>query len=305
MKILITGASGQLGQALLSSKPSLINKRHVEIIPFTHSDLDLTNHLACREVIEQIKPDWLINAAAYTAVDKAESEANLAFAVNSLGPASLAEALDENGGQMLHLSTDFVFNGQQSTPYEPEDPISPQSIYGQSKAEGEKKVLDALGERALLLRTSWVYGPVGKNFLLTMLKLHDLKVKRRETLDVVADQIGCPTCTSGLATACWKLVESREIGLQFPQIHHWSDTGVASWFDFAVAIGDLAVDLGILSSSAQVNPIKTASYPTAAKRPNFSLLDSWQTRAYLKLDAMHWRKALHSVLSILKSKRFD
>ena len=295
MKVLLTGAAGQLGQALLASAP-----HGLVLIACSRSGgagnlgLDLADAEACRAVVHEHRPDWLINAGAYTSVDKAESEPELAQAVNAGAPAAFAQALHATGGQLLQLSTDFVFNGAQGSPYRPEQQVDPLGVYGSSKAAGEAAALQLAGAR--VLRTSWVYGPVGKNFLLTMLRL----IGEREQLGVVADQVGCPTSTQTLAAACWRALG---VGLEpaaaaaLPQIMHWSDAGAASWYDFALAIGELGVAAGLLDHAAQVKPLTTAEYPTPAKRPSYSLLDCTTSRAALGLEPLHWRKALVEVLA--------
>ena len=295
MKVLLTGAAGQLGRALRSSVPRAIAGEPVQLITTAREGgngvraLDLTNAAACRDLVQELRPDWVINAAAYTAVDRAESEPELARAVNAGAPAVFAEALQGSGGRILQLSTDFVFNGQQGTPYQPSQPVDPLGVYGVSKADGERAVLDRLGAecRAVVLRTSWVYGPVGKNFLLTMLRW----MGEREQLGVVADQVGCPTSTAGLAQACWSVLEHAVAG-----VHHWSDAGAASWYDFAMAIRELALAQGLLLRAAVVRPLTTAEYPTPARRPSYSLLDCTASRAQLQLQPRHWREALEAVL---------
>lgn len=290
MKILLTGADGQLGQALCASLPA-----ELELIATARRQLDLSDPHACRSAVHTHRPDWVINAGAYTAVDKAESEPELAQAVNGEAPRAFAEALSETGGRLLQISTDFVFNGTQGHPYQPTQSPDPLGVYGVSKAAGEQAVAEILGcsgdGRATILRTSWVYGPVGRNFLLTMLRLHRLKAEAEESLNVVADQVGSPTATPGLAAACWAVIEHRVVGVQ-----HWSDAGVASWYDFAVAIGELAVAHGLLPEPAQVLPITTADYPTPAQRPAYSLLASSRTREQLQLQPRHWRSALDEVI---------
>ncbi|MFZ9901852.1 MAG: dTDP-4-dehydrorhamnose reductase, partial [Vulcanococcus sp.] len=250
---------------------------------------------ACRALVQQHQPDWLINAGAYTAVDKAESEPELAHAVNAQAPGAMAEALAATGGRLLQLSTDFVFNGAQGSPYRPDQPVHPLGVYGASKAAGEASAASALApERLCILRTSWVYGPVGKNFLLTMLRL----MAQREQLGVVADQVGCPTSTAGLAGACWTVLEQGTSGTL-----HWSDAGAASWYDFAVAIAELGQAAGLLSNPARIQPITTADYPTPAQRPSYSLLDCTATRETLGLEAVHWRQALQQVLGHIASSQ--
>jgi dTDP-4-dehydrorhamnose reductase len=206
-------------------------------------------------------------------------------------------ALAGSGGRLLQVSTDFVFNGEQGHPYRPEQDLDPIGVYGLSKAEGEQRARAALpADRCCVLRTSWVYGPVGKNFCLTMLRLHRLKAAAGEPLAVVADQVGCPTATHTLATACW-----AAIGRQASGILHWSDAGAASWYDFAVAIGELGVARGLLPQAAEVRPITTDDYPTPARRPSYSLLDCSATRVALGLEPRHWRQALSAVLESVET----
>jgi len=294
MKVLLTGATGQLGQALIASRPE-----GVELVPLGRSDLDLADAQACRQLMLRHQPDWLLNAGAYTAVDRAEAEPGLAMAVNGGAPQAFAEALAETGGRLLQVSTDFVFNGQQGSPSRPDQAPEPLGVYGASKAAGERAVLKVLGPgRARILRTSWVYGPVGANFCLTMLRLHALKAAAGEPLAVVADQVGCPTASSGLAVACW-----RAIGIGADPgaaaVLHWSDAGAASWYDFAVAIGELGVAAGLLEQAARVRPIPSSAYPTPAARPSYSLLDCTASREILGLEPTHWRAALAQVLGQL------
>jgi len=223
-------------------------------------------------------------------VDKAESEPELAHAVNAGAPAAFAEALRQQGGRMLQLSTDFVFSGSQGSPYRVEQPRDPLGVYGSSKAKGEEAV-EAVFEgtdQATILRTSWVIGPVGRNFALTMLRLH----RDKDELGVVADQLGCPSSTLNLATACWSTLDQ---GATSPVIH-WSDAGAASWYDVAVAVGELGIELGLLQQAARVKPIATSDYPTPAQRPSYSLLDCQGSRASLGLQGQHWRSALRDVL---------
>jgi len=241
----------------------------------------------------------VLNAGAYTAVDKAESEPELAMAVNGGAPRAFAQALQELGqGQLLQVSTDFVFNGSQGRPYAPDQPRQPLGVYGASKAAGEEAVEELLGDgRGVILRTSWVYGPVGHNFCRTMLRLH----RERPQISVVADQVGCPTSTTGLAAACWRVLErTAEPQQALPQVLHWSDAGAASWFDFAVAIGELGVSTGLLEQAAEVHPIRTTDYPTPAQRPSYSLLECTASRKTLGLAPRHWRQALQAVLSITR-----
>ena len=299
MRVLLTGAAGQLGKALLRSKPE-----GVELISTSRNGglglepLDLANANACQAAVKQHQPQWVLNAGAYTAVDKAESEPELANAVNAKAPEAFAHALNDQGGRLLQLSTDFVFNGRQGVPYTVDQARDPLGVYGCTKAKGEEAVEALLGSNGngFVLRTSWVIGPVGHNFALTMLRLH----REREHLRVVADQVGCPSSTLNLATACWKAIQiSSDERQLLPAVLHWSDAGAASWFDVAVAVGELGLELGLLKRAAQVRPISTSDYPTPAIRPAYSLLDCNGTRAELNLEGQQWRQALRKALQAI------
>ncbi|MCP9909705.1 dTDP-4-dehydrorhamnose reductase [Cyanobium sp. BA20m-p-22] len=287
MKVLLTGAAGQLGQALIHSRPE-----GVGLIACGRAELDLADPQACAAAVLEHRPAWVLNAGAYTAVDRAESEPELAQAVNGGAPAAFAEALASTGGRLLQVSTDFVFNGAQGSPYRPDQPLDPLGVYGASKAAGEVAALQLAGAR--VLRTSWVYGPVGQNFCRTMLRLH----RERPQIGVVADQVGCPTSTHTLAAACWRAIGlGAAAGGDQLRILHWSDAGAASWYDFAVAIGELGVAAGLLERAASVRPLTSAEYPTPAQRPSYSLLDCSASRAALGLKPQHWRAALAQVLA--------
>ena len=289
MKVLLTGAGGQLGQALLAAAPD-----NIELISTTRQELDLSDADACRIAVQKCQPDWVLNAGAYTAVDQAESEPELAHAINAGAPEAFAQELDRQGGRLLQVSTDFVFDGQQGFPYRVDQPTTPLGVYGGSKAAGEQAIHRILGPnnpQGVILRTSWVMGPVGRNFARTMLRLH----RERDQLGVVADQVGCPSSTLNLATACWTTI-TQGSQTTLPPILHWSDAGAASWYDVAVAIGELGHSLGLVDAPAKVNPITTADYPTPASRPNYSLLDCATTRAALQLDGQHWQEALKQLL---------
>ena len=294
MKVLLTGAGGQLGQALIASAP-----QGLDLVATSRKELDLSNPEACRAAVQQLQPDWVLNAGAYTAVDKAESEPELAHAVNAGAPEAFAHALDQQGGRLLQISTDFVFNGTQGTPYQPEQAREPLGVYGASKAAGEAAIQRVFGteRRGLILRTSWVIGPVGKNFALTMLRLH----RERDQLGVVADQVGCPTSTLTLAQACWRTLQIADKS-ELPAVMHWSDAGAASWYDVAVEVGRIGSELGLIDTPAEVQPITTADYPTPAERPAYSLLNCTGTRAALQLNGQHWQHALRDVLQQAKTQ---
>ena len=298
MKILLTGAAGQLGQALRQHVPE-----GIELIATSRGGgdgllpLDLADAGACRAAVLSHRPDWVLNGGAYTAVDRAESEPELALAVNGGAPRAFAEALLETGGRLLQVSTDFVFNGQQGSPYRPEQGRDPLGAYGATKAAGEDAVeqLLAASGQGVILRTSWVIGPVGKNFALTMLRLHRERGASGQALGVVEDQVGCPTSTATLAAACWRVITAN---VQEPVLH-WCDAGAASWFDVAVAVGELAQELGLLQQPAPVNPLTTAEYPLPAQRPSYSLLDCSSSRRALQLAPTPWRQALRQLLQAL------
>jgi len=303
MKVLLTGAAGQLGQALQQSVPATI-----ELIATSRAGgegllpLDLADAQACRAAVLEHRPDWVLNGGAYTAVDKAESEPELALAVNGGAPRAFAEALRETGGRLLQLSTDFVFNGRQGSPYRPDQARDPLGAYGRTKAAGEEAVEELLGGTGLgvILRTSWVIGPVGRNFALTMLRLHRERGADGPALGVVEDQVGCPTSTITLARACWRLIQGETPEPLPGPILHWSDAGAASWYDVAVAVGELAAELGLLEHPATVKPITTPEYPLPAERPCYSLLDCSTTRRALGLTPTPWRQALREVLAAVR-----
>lgn len=291
MRVLITGAKGQLGQALLMTAPVEIGNDILELIPLGRSELDLTKTQDCWDVVEHYRPDWIINAGAYTAVDLAESQSDLTFSINAAAPAVLAQAISAFGGRILQISTDFVFDGCKSTPYLTTDSVNPLSVYGSTKAEGEVAVLRELGAqgRAFVLRTSWVYNLCSKNFVTTMLRLHS----ERDSIKVVSDQVGSPTSAISLASACWRILQRQEqSNTNLPAIHHWRDSGVASWYDLAVAVGEVGHSLGLLDQPADVSPITTKDYPSTAIRPSYSVLDITQTSQDLQLSGSHWRKIL-------------
>jgi len=285
VRILITGAGGQLGRELVRAAPTAAVVKATE-----RADLDIGDSAAVREIVEAFQPTVILNAAAYTAVDKAESEREQAWRINAHAPALLADAANRLGYcRMVHVSTDYVFSGDTSRRYKPSDETGPIGVYGQSKLEGERAVLQRLGLRAVVLRTAWVYGLHGKNFLHTMLRL----MRERDSVRVVADQIGCPTATVSLAKIIWAFAAHQNLN----GVYHWSDSGVASWYDFAVAIAEEAVARELLPSGVEVLPIATEDYPAPARRPRFSLLDGCATVAALSISPLHWRVRLRQVLN--------
>lgn len=286
-KIMITGGDGQLGFELQRTAPV-----GYTLDVFDVDSLDICNETAVQSMVKDLRPDVLINCAAYTAVDKAEEEMAKAFAVNEKGAGNLAGACRLTDTRMIHISTDFVFRGNASTPYKADDRIDPISIYGASKAAGERAVLEGTKGEALIIRTSWLYSSHGGNFVKTMLNL----MRTRKQLAVVSDQVGTPTWAKNLAEAIWSAAEKPEI----KGIYHWSDFGVASWYDFAVAIQDEALALGLLSEPITILPIPTRDYPTPAQRPAFSVMDKSTAVRDFHLPPVHWNHALKGMMQELQ-----
>jgi dTDP-4-dehydrorhamnose reductase len=266
----------------------------MEVHALTRAELDIGDASAVDAALAAWRPQIVINAAAYTAVDRAEEETELATVINARGPANLARAVHRLAGcRLLHISTDYVFDGRASRAYRPEDQPNPLSVYGRSKLQGENAVLEQLGERAVVLRTAWVYADQGRNFLLTMLRL----MRERSVVRVVADQHGTPTTARSVATALWMIAQRPDIR----GILHWSDRGSDSWFGFATAIGEDARAAGLLAVAPQITPITTADYPTRAHRPANSRLDIETTTQLTGLTPSHWRDNLRSTLKIISA----
>ena len=288
MRVLVLGAGGQVGRAVAQTAPS----GH-EVIARTRADVDIGDASAVGREIAEAAADWVVNAGAYTAVDLAEDEPQKAAAINDAAVGAIAAAVARAGRRVLHLSTDFVFDGTSSRAYLPSDRPNPLSVYAATKLAGEARVLECDCE-GIVLRTAWVYAATGRNFVLTMLRL----MREREQVRVVSDQIGAPTWASGLARAIWGLIGvGAGAGL-----YHWTDLGVASWYDFAVAIQEEALVRGLLPRATTIVPIATADYPTRARRPAFSVLDTSATRALLPTTAaLHWRANLRTMLDELRT----
>lgn len=282
MKVVITGAGGQVGRALLASVPA-----GTEAVGVSHAQLDIADHRAVNDCLRQLRPQVIINTAAYTAVDRAETEPDLAALGNTEGPRQLAIAARESGARLIHLSTDFVFDGQSAVPYSPDAAPNPLSVYGKTKLAGERAVAEVLPERSVVLRTAWVHAATGKNFVLTMLRL----MGSNRAVKVVADQVGTPTSARSLADAIWRILEMPDLR----GVHHWTDSGVASWYDFAVAIAEDGAREGLVPDQVGVTPIMTREYPTAARRPSYSVLDK-SSLTRLGLESRHWRQSLREVL---------
>ena len=285
-KVLITGADGQLGYELQRTVV-----KGYECIPTDRDQLDITDEAAVNSFITLHKPDVIINSAAYTAVDKAEEETELAIAINTTGAENLAKACRTKNIKLVQISTDFVFDGKACSPYKVDAKTDPEGVYGKTKRDGDDHVLDILGDDALIIRTSWLYSAHGNNFVKTMLRF----MKERDELGIISDQVGTPTWANSLAHAVWQAIERNTKGL-----HHWSDAGVASWYDFAYAIMEEGVALGLLDKTIKINPITTADYPTPANRPCYSVLDKTQTWQTLGMQSDHWRVALRKMMKELK-----
>ena len=277
MRALIAGAGGQLGRALQACAPA-----GVTLIAPPETDFDITDPATVARVIADSRADIVFNAAAYTAVDKAEADAALAQRINADAVALLAA----HAPRLVHVSTDFVFDGTASRPYAPDAAPNPVSAYGATKLAGEI----AAGPDALIVRTAWVYAAVGSNFVHTMLRL----MQERPEVRVVADQIGTPTHVAGLARALWALGAAGARG-----VYHWTVAGAASWYDFAVAIQEEALALGLLDRAVPVIPIRTEDYPTPAQRPAYSMLDKTSSWA-ITGPAAHWRSELRLCLAAIK-----
>jgi dTDP-4-dehydrorhamnose reductase len=282
LKALITGAGGQVGSELQVTAPV-----GWEIVACDARDLDVACPDAVTEVLERERPTVILHAAAYTEVDAAEDDPQRAEAVNSTGAGLLGEASRRIGARLIHLSTDYVFDGAQGQPYGPNDRPNPLGVYGRTKLGGERAVTETTAGAGLILRTSWVYSAHGRNFVLAMLRA----MREREEVGVVSDQVGAPTWARSFAEAIW-----RAAGVELRGIHHWSDAGVASRYDFAVAIQEEALALGLLDRVVPVRPLRTADHPTRARRPPYSVLDVSATRPALQLPAVHWRVNLRTML---------
>jgi dTDP-4-dehydrorhamnose reductase len=286
MRVLVLGG-GQIARAVGAAASS----QH-EVVSRARGELDIVDAKAVTRTLAEIRPDWVVNAAAYTAVDLAEDQAAQAYAVNDTAVGSIVRAAAQVGSRLLHLSTDFVFDGNSNRAYLTSDQPNPLSVYGASKLGGERQVL-ADGASGIVLRTSWVYAASGKNFVLTMLRL----MREKDQINVVCDQIGTPTWAASTAGAIWGLIDANAAA----GIYHWTDLGVASWYDFAVAIQEEALARGMLSRAVPILLIPSTAYPSCARRPAFSVLDTTATRAVLKVPANHWRHNLRSMLDELRT----
>jgi dTDP-4-dehydrorhamnose reductase len=279
-KILVTGANGQLGKELKELAPSY---PQFEFIFLSRVDLPIHHFEMVRDYFKIYQPSFLINCAAYTAVDRAEQEKDLAMQINAEAVGVLAAVSKENNCRFIHVSTDYVFDGYASTPYKEDSPTSPQSVYGYSKLEGERQAMQ-LNMDSIIIRTSWVYSEFGKNFVKTMMKLMSEKTE----IGVVSDQVGSPTYAADLAEVILKIIKDCDLRAAgwYPGIYHFSNEGIISWYDFAIAIKK------ITGSSCHVNPILTSAYPTPAKRPAYSVLDKTKIQETFKVSLKEWKDSL-------------
>ena len=286
MVVLVTGANGQLGQSIQFIANQYPN---VQFIYTDYQELDITNFESCHTVFAKYKPQFCINTAAYTAVDKAESEAEKAHLINVIGPENLAKVCKEYNTILLHISTDFIFDGTSTQPYLETDIPNPKSVYGQTKLDGELAV-QKNWEKHFIIRTSWVYSQFANNFMKTMLRL----ASERDSLSVVNDQIGTPTYAVDLAEVLMNIIQSSITNKPSPfGIYNFSNEGVCSWYDFASAIFH---QKGI---SIDLQPIPTSAYPTPAKRPSYSVLDKSKIKNTFNLKINDWKTSLQSCLNQL------
>jgi dTDP-4-dehydrorhamnose reductase len=284
-KILVTGSNGQLGSEL----KELSCNSNYEFIFTDVEDLDITNIEALRSFFKDRRFNYIINCAAYTAVDKAETDYETAHKVNSLAAKNLAIISKELNISLVHISTDFVFDGTKSTPYIENDPVNPLSVYGKTKLEGEKEIIN-ITDHAVIIRTSWLYSYYGNNFVKTMLRLG----KEKRQFNVIFDQIGTPTYAKDLAAVIMKVIERESI--TGTEIYHYSNEGVASWYDFAKAIMDNA------KLNCVVKPIETENYPTPAKRPHYSVLNKSKIKEHFGIEIPHWQDSLRNCMKLLGYK---
>lgn len=285
-KFLVLGSEGQLGHELIN----LLRSTKQNYVALNRQQLDLTNLKNIKQVIKDNNPSLVINCAAYTAVDKAEQEADLAMKINAEAPAAIAQISQEIGNSLIHISTDYVFDGCNNIPYTEEAETNPASVYGQSKLKGEQAVAKYCDQH-IIIRTAWVYGVYGKgNFVKTMIRLG----MEKETLRIVCDQIGSPTWTGDLAQAILSI--SSKITSETTGIYHYTNSGVCSWYDLAVATLEEAKQLGFSIQIKNIEPISSNEYPTPAKRPHYSVLSSQKISHILGNYPPHWQKSLCKML---------
>ncbi|MFC3852755.1 dTDP-4-dehydrorhamnose reductase [Salinispirillum marinum] len=294
-KVLVTGAAGQVGSELVKRFPA-----GFEVVGYTSSELDITNSRLVNQVIVEQAPALIINAAAYTAVDKAESDVERAYAVNETGVKNLAQAAMALNIPIFHISTDYVFDGTATEPYKETDPVGPTGVYGASKLAGELALAES-GVKHIILRTSWVFGANGNNFVKTMLRLG----KERDTLSVVADQHGCPTSAVSIADMLWLFAKKYTEDNDLPWgMYHFSNSPATTWHGFACAIFKQAVEAGVLKKAPVVNAISTADYPTAAKRPAWSVMNCQKIDRVVLGCIPGWQDEINKLITEFTNNEF-
>jgi len=289
MKILVTGSTGQLGCEVVR----MFNMDGMEVTGIGRKTLDFCQPEQVMEWVSRFKADWVINCAAYTRVDMAEQEPDKAFLINRDATRAVAEGVRSYQGRLLHISSDFIFDGQQSHPYSEEDAPNPLGVYGQSKLEGEEAVLEVLPE-ALILRTAWVYGAQGNNFVKTILKF----ASERNEIQVIDDQLGSPTWSNDLANTIGTMINSEASG-----IYNFTNEGVASWYDLANEVVIVASQLGYPVKTAYVRPMPACDYKALATRPAYSVLSKRKIRNVLNFHIPHWRESLREMLTQLRKTK--
>jgi dTDP-4-dehydrorhamnose reductase len=279
VRALITGANGQLARELVATAPPGVQLRAV-----TRAECDIVDLQTVEKVVESFRPDIIINTAAYTAVDAAEANKELAFAVNARGAGNVAKAAKFRGARLIHISSDYVFDGRRSTPYPPDAPTNPINVYGASKLMGERLTL-AAAPSAMIVRAGWLYSATGKNFLTGILTA----LRSSGSISVVTDQEGCPTSAPEFAITLWKAS-----GANLQGIYHWSNSGSARWYDFAREIARVGQELGLLREEPEIRPVTSEEYRRAAQRPAYSVLDSTALAGALKASPSSWQQALRT-----------
>ncbi len=294
MKVLLTGADGQFGQELKNSVPE-----NIKLVIKKKEEFNLIDIEDCKNKINIIKPDWIINAAAYTKVDLAEEQKELALAVNGYGPKLLAETIKNKQCKLIQISTDYVFDGQSKIPYKIDHLTNPINVYGSSKKFGEEAIKSILGNtsKGVILRTSWLMSHVGNNFVKTILNLHSSK----NTIKVINDQFGSLTTTYSLAKACFKIINIfSNNDKKLPLKLHWSNRGSATWAQIAYQIGEIGIKKGLLTKKAAIIPVSSKDFSQKAKRPTYSVLDCEETQRILEYKPSHWEEALGEIIEKIK-----
>lgn len=291
MRVLITGALGQVGQELMLSAPA-----SWQVSGFGSKELDISDTQKVLDTVQQLQPQLIINAAAYTAVDQAESDQSRAYAVNQHGAHNLAQAAQSVDCPLLHISTDYVFDGQHNQPYTEHDTAAPNSVYGDSKWQGEQAIT-AICRKPIILRTSWVFGLHGNNFVKTMLRLG----RERDALSIISDQVGGPTSARSIAQALWQIAQQYQSSGDGPWgTYHFSGAPTCSWYDFAEEIFAQAAELQLITNIPRLKAITSSDYPTPAQRPAYSVLDNAKINQQLNIAQSDWKNELNSVLRALK-----